>query len=194
MTATPIPRTLALAGYGDLEVSRLRELPRGRQAIATRIVAGDGARERAYEELREQLRAGRQGYVVCPLVEEAREVRPTRPAPYGQSVAGESGSTGAPDTPGPGPSIASESGITHAPGAPALGQPVEARQSTEVGASAAGVVGELRAATAEYERLAKSELEGYSWCCCTAGCARVRSRRRWRGSPRARRTCWLPRR
>jgi ATP-dependent DNA helicase RecG len=96
MTATPIPRTLALAGYGDLDVSRLRELPQGRRAIATRIVTGDRARERAYEELREQLRAGRQAYVVCPLVEEA-------------------------DT-------------------PEIGQ---------------------RAATTEYERLAKGELKGY---------------------------------
>jgi ATP-dependent DNA helicase RecG len=70
MTATPIPRTLALAGYGDLDASALRELPHGRQAIDTRVVAGQRARERAYDELREQLRAGRQAYVVCPLIEE----------------------------------------------------------------------------------------------------------------------------
>jgi ATP-dependent DNA helicase RecG len=70
MTATPIPRTLALAGYGDLDASTLRELPLGRQAIDTRVVAGERARERAYEELRAELRAGRQAYVVCPLVEE----------------------------------------------------------------------------------------------------------------------------
>ena len=77
MTATPIPRTLALAGYGDLDVSVLRELPRGRQAIETRIVAGERARARAYEELREQCGAGRQAYVVCPLVEEADPRRQT---------------------------------------------------------------------------------------------------------------------
>jgi len=70
MTATPIPRTLALAGYGDLDSSSLRELPSGRQPIDTRLVEGQGGRERAYEELREQLKAGRQAYVVCPLVEE----------------------------------------------------------------------------------------------------------------------------
>jgi ATP-dependent DNA helicase RecG len=70
MTATPIPRTLALARYGDLDSSTLRELPHGRQAIDTRVVAGASARERAYEELREQLRAGRQAYVVCPLIEQ----------------------------------------------------------------------------------------------------------------------------
>jgi ATP-dependent DNA helicase RecG len=74
MTATPIPRTFALAGYGDLDASTLRELPRERQAIATRVVAGEGARARAYDELREQLRAGRQAYVVCPLIEEEEVV------------------------------------------------------------------------------------------------------------------------
>jgi ATP-dependent DNA helicase RecG len=73
MTATPIPRTLALARHGDLDRSVLRELPRGRQAIDTRIVAGDSARAEAYRLLREQLDAGRQGYVVCPLVEDAQE-------------------------------------------------------------------------------------------------------------------------
>ena len=71
MTATPIPRTLALAGYGDLDTSALRELPLGRQAIDTRMVISQTARKRAYEKLREELRAGRQAYVVCPLIEEA---------------------------------------------------------------------------------------------------------------------------
>jgi ATP-dependent DNA helicase RecG len=71
MTATPIPRTLALAGYGDLDSSTLRELPAGRLATDTRVVTGKGGRQRAYDKLREQLRAGRQAYVVCPLVEEA---------------------------------------------------------------------------------------------------------------------------
>jgi ATP-dependent DNA helicase RecG len=70
MTATPIPRTLALAGYGDLDSSSLRELPSGRQPIDTRLVQGPDGRKGAYEELREQLKAGRQAYVVCPLVEE----------------------------------------------------------------------------------------------------------------------------
>ncbi|HEU0251141.1 MAG TPA: ATP-dependent DNA helicase RecG [Solirubrobacteraceae bacterium] len=71
MTATPIPRTLALARHGDLDRSVLRELPRGRQPIQTRIVAGEQGRAEAYAMLREQLDAGRQGYVVCPLVAEA---------------------------------------------------------------------------------------------------------------------------
>jgi ATP-dependent DNA helicase RecG len=71
MTATPIPRTLALSEHGDLDVTALRELPHGRRPIKTRLVAGERSRSRAYELLREQLRAGRQAYVVCPLVEEA---------------------------------------------------------------------------------------------------------------------------
>jgi len=71
MTATPIPRTLALTQYGDLDTTMLRELPQGRQPIDTRIVSGETERARAYEELREQLQAGRQAYVVCPLIEDA---------------------------------------------------------------------------------------------------------------------------
>ena len=74
MTATPIPRTFALAGYGDLDASTLRELPHERRTIETRVVAGARARERAYQELREQLRAGRQAYVVCPLIEEEEAI------------------------------------------------------------------------------------------------------------------------
>ncbi|HEY3759947.1 MAG TPA: ATP-dependent DNA helicase RecG [Solirubrobacteraceae bacterium] len=75
MTATPIPRTLALTEYGDLDVTRLRELPRGRQPIATHVVASPAARARSYERLREELRAGRQAYVVCPLVEESEQLQ-----------------------------------------------------------------------------------------------------------------------
>ncbi len=71
MTATPIPRTLALAGYGDLDVSTLRELPSGRQPVQTHLVSGLRGREDAYQHVREQLAAGRQAYVVCPLIDEA---------------------------------------------------------------------------------------------------------------------------
>jgi ATP-dependent DNA helicase RecG len=73
MTATPIPRTLALARHGDLDRSVLRELPRGRQPIDTRVVTGDAGRAEAYGMLCEQLKEGRQGYVVCPLVEEGSD-------------------------------------------------------------------------------------------------------------------------
>ncbi len=71
MTATPIPRTLALAGYGDLDFTLLRELPRGRQPVQTFICSTERERERAYDRMREELRAGRQAFVVCPLVEES---------------------------------------------------------------------------------------------------------------------------
>ncbi len=106
MTATPIPRTLALANYGDLDATMLRELPQGRQPIDTRIVSGETERARAYEELREQLRAGRQAYVVCPLIAESED------------TAGE-------------------------------------------GAVAAMTVADMRAATAELERLRKGELKDH---------------------------------
>jgi ATP-dependent DNA helicase RecG len=71
MTATPIPRTLALAGYGDLDFTQLRELPRGRQPIQTYVCSTERERARAYDRIREELRAGRQAFVVCPLVTES---------------------------------------------------------------------------------------------------------------------------
>ena len=71
MTATPIPRTLALAGYGDLDITQLRELPRGRQPIQTVVCSTDRERARAYDRIREELDAGRQAFVVCPLVSES---------------------------------------------------------------------------------------------------------------------------
>ncbi|HTW42571.1 MAG TPA: ATP-dependent DNA helicase RecG [Solirubrobacteraceae bacterium] len=73
MTATPIPRTLALARYGDLDTSTLRELPRGRQPIETLLVCGSQQRAQAYEQVRAELAAGRQAYVVCPLIAECTE-------------------------------------------------------------------------------------------------------------------------
>jgi len=70
MTATPIPRTLALTLYGDLDVSVLDELPPGRRPVITRARPESG-RRKIYAFLREQVEAGRQVYVVCPLVEES---------------------------------------------------------------------------------------------------------------------------
>ncbi len=87
MTATPIPRTLALARYGDLDTSTLRELPLGRQPIETRLVSGEDERARAYEDLRGELAAGRQAYVVCPLVEEAEETDASAAGGHGEAVA-----------------------------------------------------------------------------------------------------------
>ena len=71
MTATPIPRTMALLRYGDLDVTALRELPQGRRPITTHVAASDGERARAYQRIREELDKGRQAFVVCPLVEES---------------------------------------------------------------------------------------------------------------------------
>ena len=68
MTATPIPRTLSLTAYGDLDATILRELPAGRRPVETWVV-GEEKRAGAYEFIRERLREGRQAYVVCPLVE-----------------------------------------------------------------------------------------------------------------------------
>jgi len=70
MTATPIPRTLSLTAYGDLDTTALHELPKGRQPIRTRVV-GEDRRAEAYEFIRGKLREGRQAYVVCPLVSES---------------------------------------------------------------------------------------------------------------------------
>jgi ATP-dependent DNA helicase RecG len=75
MTATPIPRTLALSNYGDLDFTVLRELPRGRQPIETFVCTTDRERARAYDRIREELRAGRQAFVVCPLVEESEALQ-----------------------------------------------------------------------------------------------------------------------
>ena len=73
MTATPIPRTLALALYGDMTLSIIDELPPGRTPVETQVVA-PGQRERAYELVRREVRAGRQVFVICPLIEESEVV------------------------------------------------------------------------------------------------------------------------
>jgi len=75
MTATPIPRTLALSQYGDLDITILRELPRGRRPIATHLCSTEPERERAYERIREEVDGGRQAFVVCPLVEESEALQ-----------------------------------------------------------------------------------------------------------------------
>jgi ATP-dependent DNA helicase RecG len=68
MTATPIPRTVALTVFGDLDCTTIRQLPPGRQPVATRWVR-DNQRDWVYQQLRTDLRQGRQAYLVCPLVE-----------------------------------------------------------------------------------------------------------------------------
>ncbi|HEV2439167.1 MAG TPA: ATP-dependent DNA helicase RecG [bacterium] len=74
MTATPIPRTLALSLYGDLDVSVIDELPPGRAPIRTYVRAG-GSRPQIYPWVAEQVREGRQAYVVCPLIEESDKLQ-----------------------------------------------------------------------------------------------------------------------
>jgi len=73
MTATPIPRTLALAFYGDLDQSKIDELPPGRTPVGTRVF-GDSQRKKAYELARRELEKGRQVYVIYPLVEESEKI------------------------------------------------------------------------------------------------------------------------
>jgi ATP-dependent DNA helicase RecG len=75
MTATPIPRTLSLTAYGDLDATVLRELPKGRRPVETHVVDGERARKRAYERIREEIAGGRQCFVVCPLVEESEALQ-----------------------------------------------------------------------------------------------------------------------
>jgi ATP-dependent DNA helicase RecG len=77
MTATPIPRTLALTYYGDLDVVVLDEMPRGRMPVETRVVRTAAQRRAAYELVREQVGEGRQAFVVCAAIDEANraEVR-----------------------------------------------------------------------------------------------------------------------
>jgi ATP-dependent DNA helicase RecG len=70
LTATPIPRTLALTAYGDLAVSTIRELPPGRSPVLTKVIRGTG-RMPAIERVRSELRDGRQAYFIYPLVEQS---------------------------------------------------------------------------------------------------------------------------
>ncbi len=76
MTATPIPRSLSLTLYGDLDVSQIREMPPGRRPVSTRLVE-PGDREDAYAFIRQEVEMGRQGFIICPLIEDApgQEVR-----------------------------------------------------------------------------------------------------------------------
>lgn len=73
MTATPIPRTLALTVYGDLDVSALDEMPPGRKAVATRWLP-TSRQDEAFAFARDQVTQGRQAYIVCPLIEESAKL------------------------------------------------------------------------------------------------------------------------
>ena len=69
MTATPIPRTLALTIYGDLDITLLDEMPKGRKPVITKII-GPGQQTEMYQHIRSELVAGRQAYVICPRIDE----------------------------------------------------------------------------------------------------------------------------
>jgi ATP-dependent DNA helicase RecG len=86
MTATPIPRTLSLTAYGDLDVTALHELPAGRQPVKTWVV-GEEKRAGAYEFTRERLREGRQAFVVCPLVSESDKLQARAATKEGERLA-----------------------------------------------------------------------------------------------------------
>jgi ATP-dependent DNA helicase RecG len=90
MTATPIPRTAAMTVYGDLDVSVLDELPPGRTPIRTRWARTDEDEGAVWGDVREEVAAGRQAYVVCPLIEESEklEVRSAQET-FDELVAGE---------------------------------------------------------------------------------------------------------
>lgn len=79
MSATPIPRTLALIIYGDLDISIIDELPAGRQTIDTYLI-NEAKRQRAFGYIRDHLNQGLQGYIICPLVEESEEIGDDRKA------------------------------------------------------------------------------------------------------------------
>ena len=88
MTATPIPRSLALTLYGDLDVTVLDELPPGRQPIRTEVIAaGSPRRARLYDYVRGRVAAGERCYVVCPLVEDSDALRVEVPGGGDRSVA-----------------------------------------------------------------------------------------------------------
>jgi ATP-dependent DNA helicase RecG len=102
MTATPIPRTVAMTVFGDLEVSTLSELPAGRSPIATHVVPAlerPHYLDRAWQRVREEVEAGRQAYVVCPRI--------------GDADAGQDDGDGT-DTPEPGPGPDADGGTAEA--------------------------------------------------------------------------------
>ena len=74
MSATPIPRSLALTLYGDLDISTLRELPGGRKPIKTRWLRSKSDREHGYQMIRDEVAAGRQAFIVCPFIDPSEQI------------------------------------------------------------------------------------------------------------------------
>lgn len=73
MSATPIPRTLGLLIYGDLDISMIKELPKGRQPISTFAICGNNLRKRAFNYVIDELNDGGQAYIVCPMIDESED-------------------------------------------------------------------------------------------------------------------------
>jgi len=73
MTATPIPRTLSLAAYGDLDLSLMKQMPKGRKQIITKMVSPAG-RAGSYDFIHDEISKGRQAFVICPLIEESEKL------------------------------------------------------------------------------------------------------------------------
>lgn len=80
MTATPIPRTLALAFFGNLDISLLNEMPKNRKPIITRIAHTEGARAKVYAFIRQEIKKGRQAFVIFPLVETSLALKDVKAA------------------------------------------------------------------------------------------------------------------
>jgi len=85
MTATPIPRTLALTIYGDLDLSIIDEMPKGRKPIITKLFL-EYNKNRAYEEVKKELKKGHQAYVILPLVEESEKMDLKSVTTYGEEL------------------------------------------------------------------------------------------------------------
>ncbi len=85
MTATPIPRTLALTVYGDLDVSIIDEMPKGRKPVITKLFL-DYNKHKAYELVREELKKGHQAYVILPLIEESESLNLKAVLTYGEEL------------------------------------------------------------------------------------------------------------
>lgn len=88
MTATPIPRTMALILYGDLDISMIDELPPGRQKVDTYVVKSH-MHQRIYNFIRKEVQGGRQAFIVCPLVEESENLNLKSVTEYAQSLKNE---------------------------------------------------------------------------------------------------------
>ena len=90
MSATPIPRTLAIILYGDLDISIINEMPKNRLPIKNCVVNTE-YREKAYRFMRKQVLEGRQCYVICPMVEESESLDAENVIDYSQMLAEELG-------------------------------------------------------------------------------------------------------